>query len=121
MKVAHPGLKTVISVGGWTWSQLFSDVALTDASRTTFCQSAVDFAVKWGFDGVDLDWEYPVEGGLTTNHHNPADKVNYTALLAKLRSMLDAQGAKDGKKYLISIASSANYAYLHNYEFAKIH
>jgi chitinase len=90
MKAANPGLRTVISIGGWTWSTTFSDIAATPASRTTFCQSAVDFAVKWGFDGIDLDWEYPVEGGLTTNHHNPADKVNYTALLKELRERLDA-------------------------------
>ena len=90
MKAANPGLKSVISIGGWTWSTNFSDIALTAASRTAFCQSAVDFAVKWGFDGIDLDWEYPVEGGLTTNHHNPADKTTYTALLKELRELLDA-------------------------------
>lgn len=76
--------------------------------------------MKWGFDGIDIDWEYPVEGGLTTNHHRPEDKQNYTLLIEKLRELLDAQGAKDGKKYEISIASSANYAYLQNYDWAGL-
>lgn len=35
-KAAHPGLKTMISIGGWTWSQKFSDIAATEASRQTF-------------------------------------------------------------------------------------
>lgn len=116
-KEAHPHLKTMISIGGWTWSGQFSDVAATEQSRQIFCESAVEFAAKWGFDGIDIDWEYPVEGGLTTNHHRPEDKDNYSALLFKLRELLTAQGAKDGKKYLISIASSANYAYLQNYDW----
>jgi chitinase len=50
----YPGLKVMISVGGWTWSGRFSDVALTDSSRQIFVQSCVDFVKLYGFDGVDL-------------------------------------------------------------------
>jgi len=80
----------MISIGGWTWSGLFSDVAATEASRQIFCESAVEFAVKWGFDGIDIDWEYPVEGGLPDNHHRPEDRDNYSSMIAKLRELLDA-------------------------------
>jgi chitinase len=47
----------MISVGGWTWSERFSDVALTAASREAFAESAVDFMLNHGFDGIDIDWE----------------------------------------------------------------
>jgi len=80
----------LISIGGWTWSGQFSNVAATYQSRQTFCESAVEFAVKWDFDGIDIDWEYPVEGGLGGNIHRPADKQNYTLIMEKMRELLDA-------------------------------
>ena len=38
------------------------------------------------FDGIDIDWEFPVEGGLDSNHHRAADRVNATALFRSSRS-----------------------------------
>lgn len=63
LKKKNPELKTLISVGGWTWSGRFSDAALTDDSRTAFAESCAAFIRKHGFDGIDIDWEYPVSGG----------------------------------------------------------
>ncbi len=60
LKQQYPQLKTLISVGGWTWSERFSDVALTEESRTVFADSLLQFILKYNFNGVDLDWEYPV-------------------------------------------------------------
>ena len=62
---AHPGLQTLISVGGWTWSGNFSDAALTPSSRALFAASCADFMEAYGFDGIDIDWEYPGGGGLS--------------------------------------------------------
>lgn len=120
LKSATEGLRTMISVGGWTWSKLFSDIARTESTRATFAQSAVDFVDEWGFDGLDIDWEYPVEGGLAGNDHNPADKENFTLLLQKIRALFDAKSQNNGKTYLMSIAASANVNYLKNYEMSKI-
>jgi chitinase len=63
LKEKYPHLVTMISVGGWTLSTRFSDVALTPESRERFARSAVRFILEHGFDGVDIDWEYPVGGG----------------------------------------------------------
>ena len=108
----------MISVGGWTWSSQFSTIALTDASRTKFANSAVSFIRKWGFDGVDLDWEYPVSGGLTVGR--PEDRLNYTLLLQKIREQLTAAGKLDEKVYLLTIASGASPAYLENTQLDQI-
>lgn len=121
LKQQYPHLKTLISVGGWSWSGKFSDAALTDASRTAFADSCVDFIVKYGFDGVDIDWEYPVGGGLSTNITRPEDKQNFTLLLKKLREKLDAQGALDGKTYLLTIAGGAGNSYVNNTELGILH
>ncbi|CAF1261141.1 unnamed protein product [Adineta steineri] len=107
LKKLHPHLQTLISVGGWTWSGKFSDVALTAASRSKFAKSCVDFILQYGFDGVDLDWEYPVSGGLTGNIVRPEDKQNYVSLLKEIRTQLDTAGAQNGKKYLLTVATGA--------------
>ncbi len=107
LKAAHPNLRTVISVGGWTGSAKFSDAALTDESRKKFAGSCVDFITKYGFDGVDIDWEYPTGGGDSANIERPEDAANFILMLKELRTQLDAQGTKDGKHYLLTIAAAA--------------
>ncbi|MBR0599374.1 glycoside hydrolase family 18 protein [Sinanaerobacter chloroacetimidivorans] len=121
LKTTNPNLKTLISVGGWSWSGKFSDAALTDASRTAFADSCVTFITQYGFDGVDLDWEYPVSGGLTTNAKRAEDKQNFTLLLKKIREKLDARGAVDNKHYLLTIAGGAGGSYANNTELSLIH
>jgi len=112
LKKFNPGLKTLISVGGWSWSGHFSDVALSDASRTVFADSCVDFIVQYGFDGVDIDWEYPVSGGLGSNVTRPADRHNFTELLQKLRERLNARDPQ----YLLTIAGGAGQGFFDNTE-----
>lgn len=116
LKKSYPHIKTIISVGGWTWSGKFSDAALTQASRTAFADSVVAFIKKYNFNGVDLDWEYPVGGGLSTNSARPQDKRNFTLLLKTIREKLDAQSAIDGKKYLLTFAGGAGYSFANNTE-----
>lgn len=120
LKQTNPNLKTLISIGGWSWSGKFSDVALTEASRTTFADSCVNFIVQYGFDGIDLDWEYPVSGGLSTNIKRPEDKQNFTLLLKTLREKLTARGLIDGKQYLLTIAGGAGSWYLNNIELSNL-
>jgi chitinase len=121
LKKKHPQLKTLISVGGWTLSGPFSDVALTDASRAKFAKSCVAFIRQHGFDGVDVDWEYPVSGGKEGNKQRPEDKRNYTRLLAELRQQLDAAGAADKTRYLLTIAAPAGARNIANLELDKLH
>lgn len=120
LKASYPQLKTMISIGGWNDSGKFSDAALTDASRTVFADSVVAFIKQYGFNGADLDWEYPVSGGLSTNINRSSDKQNFTLLLQKLSEKLDAQGAIDGQKYLLTIAGGVGSTYIANTELSKI-
>ncbi|MEY8353230.1 glycoside hydrolase family 18 protein [Lachnospiraceae bacterium 54-53] len=120
LKEKNPGLKTLLSVGGWNWSGNFSDAALTDASRTAFADSCVEFIVTYGFDGVDIDWEYPVSGGLTANGRRPEDKKNFTLLLRKIREKLEERGKADGRHYLLTIAGGADRSYVNNVELAEV-
>lgn len=119
IKEKYPDIKTLISVGGWTWSNNFSIVASTEKGRETFAKTAVDFITKYGFDGIDIDWEFPVEGGNNIAHLKD-DKYNYTKLVKKLRETLDKQEKKDNKKYLITIAGGANQSFIDNTEMLEM-
>ena len=113
-----PGLKLLLSVGGWTWSRNFSDAALTATSRTIFAQSCAALAARYGFDGLDIDWEYPGGGGEAANVSRPADRQNFTLLLQALRLELTLQGQRDQKSYLLSAALSGSPSLLGNLELA---
>ena len=65
LKEKNPDLKVLFSVGGWTaggW--IFSQMASTAENRHKFIISLVHFLNHFGFDGVDLDWEYPAWDGV---------------------------------------------------------
>jgi chitinase len=120
LKAANPHLRTMISIGGWTLSDYFSDFAATAAGRSRFAISAVTFMRQYGFDGVDIDWEYPVGGGEPGNHNRPEDRQNFTLLLQEVRLKLDAAGAADGRKYYLTIAAPAGAETLAHLELAKV-
>ncbi|MFJ9612096.1 glycoside hydrolase family 18 protein [Kitasatospora sp. NPDC101176] len=132
LKAKNPQLRTVISLGGWSWSKYFSDAAATDAARKKFVSSCIDLYLKGDlpvlpgspeggagaaagvFDGIDIDWEYPGGGGDPGNVVRPEDGRNYTLLMQEFRRQLDELGArggkhgKGGKHYLLTAAVAAN-------------
>lgn len=73
----NPDLKCILGIGGWNeGSQKYSAMANDPGRRANFVKTAVAFLKKYGFHGLDVDWEYPTQrGGQYT------DKDAYTALL----------------------------------------
>ncbi len=117
----YPNLKVEVSLGGWTYSKYFSDVAATAASRQKFVSSCIDMFIKGNipsqggyggngtaagiFSGFDIDWEYPGNAsGHVGNHYSAADKQNYTLLLQEFRNELNALSTSTGKQYTVSAA-----------------
>jgi chitinase len=123
LKERLPHLQLLISIGGWGWSALFSDVAATPESRARFVDSVLEvfFRNQPGvFDGVDLDWEYPVSGGLPDNHYRPEDRRNYTVLLQDFRRALDQLGGQSNRRYLLTIATPAGPIAMRNFELDSL-
>jgi chitinase len=121
LKEKHPALKVLISIGGWTWSERFSDAAATEQSRLRFVRSCVDlYLVRYGesFDGIDIDWEYPVAGGLHPGR--PEDTHNLTLLLQEFRSQLDSLGETTGRQYLLTLAGPAAPDTIGRFELGEI-
>ena len=124
LKKKHPDVRTLISIGGWSWSARFSDAASTMESRRRFAESAVKLFIRdhaGVFDGIDLDWEYPVSGGLPENKHRPEDGRNYTLLVQEFRRALDQAGHRaDGKRYELTMTAPAGIEYARNFELRAL-
>ncbi|KAJ7489453.1 glycosyl hydrolases family 18-domain-containing protein [Mycena latifolia] len=109
LKLANRNLKVMLSIGGWTYSQAGHFAFVTNAAaRATFVSGAVQLIEDYGFDGIDLDFEYPA---------NAAQGQGFADLFTALRTAFDALAARkgDANTYLLSVAVSAgpaNYANL---------
>ena len=122
LKAMNPKLKVLISIGGASSSQHFSDVAATAATRVKFVASCLDLFIKGNlppgrwlaqaggpgsaaglFDGIDVDWEFPGVGA----HARSTDRHNATLLLQEFRRQLDALGKQLHKRYLLTAALPA--------------
>jgi chitinase len=85
-----------------------------------FAASGVAFVRRHGFDGIDIDWEFPVAGGMPANVKRPEDKQNFTLLLQALREQLDAAGREDGRRYLLTAAVGSTASFVANTEIAAV-
>lgn len=109
LKKAHPHLRTLISIGGWGAGG-FSDAALTEGSRKRLVDSCMALffdRYAGSFDGVDIDWEFPVGGGPKELAHRPQDRANLTRLAQAFRVALDAHGRKARQPMLLTAALAA--------------
>ena len=118
LKKANPKLKVLMTIGGWDQSKYFSDVAATKDARARFALSCVAFMRDNGFDGIDIDWRYPVSGGKDGNDNSPNDSANFTLLMAELRGQLDYWSGQDTKPYLLTMALVP--AFYANYQLAQV-
>ena len=119
LRAENPNLRIGVSLGGWSKSGDFSEMAANDAARKNFVSNVCKFVKYNNMDFVDLDWEYPGENQYRepdlcdnkndegTTKASAADKENYIKLLQDLRTALDKQGEEIGKVYELSVALPA--------------
>ena len=134
-KKQYPHVKTLVSIGGWTDTggytgddgvrvasggfytmTVTANNAINQAAIDTFADSVVAFLRQYGFDGADIDYEYPTsmnDAGhpldwAIANPRRAALMRGYVALMKTLREKLDAAAAQDGRYYLLTAAVPAS-------------
>ncbi|KAF8214839.1 hypothetical protein K438DRAFT_1955885 [Mycena galopus ATCC 62051] len=108
LKSRNPSLKVFLSIGGWTFndpptSGIFSALAASTANTNVFINSVLSVMNAYGFDGIDIDWEYPVaedRGG------SPDDLANYPTFLKAIKTVFSPFG------YGLSFTAPSSYWYL---------
>jgi chitinase len=97
-------VKILVSIGGYSLSDPFFELAKTSAGRNKFVDSVTKFLTKYDvFDGVDIDWEFPGDPDNAVANE-AADKANFVELMALLRTKLDGLRKITGKKYELTMA-----------------
>lgn len=120
LKALYPHLKVWISIGGWSFNDpdqptawTFSDLAGSAANQRKFFDSLISFMSFYGFDGVDIDWEYPVA---PERSGRPADFQNFPVMLQNLRNAFNAAG----KSWGITITLPSSFFYLQRFDIVKL-
>jgi chitinase len=117
IKRQDPDLRIFIAIGGWTFNDpgptatTFSDIAASVPRQRVFIESLMSFMSTYGFDGVDLDWEYPAADDRSGR---PVDFENFPNFMARLRDSL--RPSKKG----ISITIPASYWYLQHFDLKAL-
>lgn len=120
-KAAHPDVTILPSIGGWSLSDPFHELASTAANRKVFVDSCIAFLEKYSFfDGLDIDWEYPGGGGANLSLGGSSDREGYNQLMRDLRAALDSLGARKGRTYYLTSAVGAAPAKIDSVDYRSL-
>jgi chitinase len=105
LKEVNPDLKVLLSIGGAAADTgVFSTVASSPEKRDAMAKSAIEFFETYGFDGLDVDWEYPGGGDIET----------YVELLSALKTAFEPKG------YLVTVAVNSIPGEVGGYDIAAM-
>jgi chitinase len=113
LDLAHDnGVKVMASIGGWSMCKHYPEMAADATKRKRFVDDCKKLIAK-GFDGIDLDWEYPGSEGMNFTG-TPADFTNFAILIEEIRAAI-------GPDKLITSCFTASPAKLTNsFDWARV-
>ncbi|XP_075536581.1 acidic mammalian chitinase-like isoform X2 [Dermacentor variabilis] len=103
LKLANPSLRVMLSLGATGSDGVFSAVIAAPDRRQKFIASVITVLRQYGFDGIDIDWEFPGQGALPED-----DRKNFGVFLKEVReSFKNESHASHGNELLLSVAVAA--------------
>ena len=113
IQLAHDkGVKAMASIGGWSMCKHYPDVAADPVKRAKFIDGC-NKLISMGFDGIDIDWEYPSYPGMNIEDYSQADYTNFAVLVEAIRSAI-------GSNKLVTACFSAVPAKLAGFDWARL-
>lgn len=103
------GSRVLVAVGGATVAgATFSALAKSEEARSRFSEALARFVLDGGYDGVDLDWEFPAQ----------SERGLHLGFVRAVRARLEAAFAarRPGQRPLVFIGVTAG-AHLESYDF----
>jgi len=116
LKNINPNVKILLAVGGWTvGSDPFIPMISNPNNRRAFVHDVVDYLRSNGFDGLDMDWEFPGARGSEKEH-----KFLFTELLKELQTAFQ-QETRGREKLLLTMATAGGSYFINKaYETTKV-
>ncbi|KAJ4244051.1 hypothetical protein NW762_014664 [Fusarium torreyae] len=121
IKKRSPSTEIWLSLGGWTFNDnhtstqpIFGELAADTTKAKDFAQKLVKMMIHYGFDGVDIDWEYP--GATDRGGKENKDKKNFPILLKSIREVFNKQLPRPK----LSITVPTSYWYLRWFDLPEL-
>ncbi|KGO75148.1 Glycoside hydrolase, superfamily [Penicillium italicum] len=113
LKKKNRNLKVLLSIGGWTSSSNLRTAFETEERRQKFADSSIELLKNLGFDGIDVDFEYPA---------NDKEAGQFVDIISRVREALDSYSSTntDGYHFLLTAASPAGPANYHKEHLARM-
>ncbi|PLN83775.1 glycosyl hydrolases family 18-domain-containing protein [Aspergillus taichungensis] len=124
LKERNPKVVLGVSLGGWTFNDnhtdtqaVFADLSSTAKKRSKFIKNLISFMRHYGFNSVDIDWEYPgAPDRQPRDWDGKDDGKNYVKLMKDIR-----QAFKDeGLDFELSFTAPTSYWYLRWFEIHEM-
>ncbi|XP_071078601.1 chitinase-3-like protein 1 [Haliotis cracherodii] len=119
LKEKNPKLKILLAVGGWKiGSKPFIPIMESEENMKAWVKNVVKYLRKYGFDGLDMDWEFPAWRG-----SKPEDKYGFTILMKGLYDAFAEDSKASGKeKLVLTLATASSTFYIDKaYEASEIY
>ena len=114
LSVREKGVRVLLCTGAYgSAAKVYSDAASTEQGRQTLARNLVEAVVNYGYDGIDLDWEYP---GYETGRSTEVDRANFTLLIEEIYKQLK----EVNPDYLLTAAIPGGTDGYRRYELKKL-